>query len=121
MYRVQIEAPDPLKLLLTTYLDLARFQRGPESDQISVAEIDRLAAAARVQARALAETEGYFNPEVEARRLPAGPDGLPIVELSIKAGPRTTVDTARPEGRRRLATGAGGPGPGQRGCTSSLG
>ena len=111
MYRVQIDAPDDLKRLLTTYLDLARFQRAPEADQITVAEIDRLAAAARVQARALAETEGYFNAQVEAQRLPAEADGLPIVQLSLKAGPRTTIDTVELKAEGALQQALEGQGP----------
>jgi len=91
MYRLEVVAPSALRPLLTTYLDLARFQRAPVSDQITLAEIDRLAAAARAQARRLVETEGYFNAEVEVSRQAAGADGLPVVRLVLVPGERSVV------------------------------
>ncbi len=94
MYLLQIKAPDELAPLLNTYLDLARFQRAPESDRITSAELDRLVAAARTQARTLVETQGYFNPEVDVRRLPDNGAGLPVVALTLSAGPRTVIAQA---------------------------
>lgn len=92
MYRLQVNAPDALGPLLTRYLDLGRFQRGPEADRITVPELERLVAAAPLQARGLLETEGYFNAEVDAKRLPAGADGLPVVQVDVRPGPRTRID-----------------------------
>ena len=73
MYKLEVNAPSDLKRLLTSFLDLARFQRGPEADRITLAEIDRLVAGAPAQARSLAETRGYFNSQAKARRSPPGP------------------------------------------------
>jgi translocation and assembly module TamA len=45
----------------------ARFRKAPRSDAVTVAELDRLAARRRRKARALLETEGYFNASVDER------------------------------------------------------
>lgn len=116
VYRLDIEAPGELRTLLLTYLDLSRFQNVPESEDITPAEIDRLIAAAPAQARALLETEGYFNPEVSVARVggEAGPAAareraegaqdpasasartqspdLPLLRVRVKPGPRANVD-----------------------------
>lgn len=92
MYRLQVNAPSELRPLLTQYLDLGRFQRAPEADRITVAELERLAAAAPLQARGLLETQGYFNAEVKVERLPSGADGLPVVRIDVTPGPRTVID-----------------------------
>jgi translocation and assembly module TamA len=92
MYRLEVQAPEGLAPLLTRYLDLGRFQRGSDADRITTAELDRLVAAAPLQARGLLETEGYFNAEVDVKRLPAGGDGLALVRVEVRPGPRTTVE-----------------------------
>lgn len=89
-YRLEIEAPDDLKALLTTYLDLGRFQSSTQ-EGITRAELDRLAAAAPAQARTLVETEGYFNAEATVERSET-PEGLPVIKLVLQVGPRTRVD-----------------------------
>lgn len=71
VYRLEVEAPSELRTLLNTYLDLARFQNAPESEDITPAEVDRLIAAAPAQVRSLLETEGYFNPAVRVARVGA--------------------------------------------------
>ncbi len=117
VYRLDVEAPGELSTLLNTYLDLARFQNVPESEDISPAEIDRLIAAAPAQVRSLLETEGYFNPAVQVGRVgvPAGsaagqaaareraedspendpaaaPRELPLLRVRVTPGPRAIVD-----------------------------
>ena len=67
-YRVEVQAPDELRRLLLTHLDLARFQNAPQTDGITNAELIRLAAASPSQARSLLETEGYFSPQVSVKR-----------------------------------------------------
>ncbi len=93
MYHLKVEAPSDLKSLLTNFLDLARFQNGPESDRITLTELDRLIAGAPAQARSLAETRGYFNSQASARREPAGADGLPKVFVELTSGPQTVVQS----------------------------
>ncbi len=116
VYRLDIEAPSELRTLLLTYLDLSRFQNVPQSEEITPAEIDRLIAAAPAQARALLETEGYFNPEVTVARVggdataaaareraeglqdaaassaSVAPQALPLLRVKVKPGPRATID-----------------------------
>lgn len=99
MYELDIDAPGDLRRFLSRYLDLARFQTSPERDGVSEGELNRLIASAPAQARALLETEGYFNAEVKAARLPAAPaprsadaePPLPRVQLTVSPGPRTRV------------------------------
>lgn len=89
-YRVDVQAPDELRLLLLTHLDLARFQNAPQADGITNDELIRLAAASPAQARTLLETEGYFGPQVSVKR-DDPPDETPLITLSVNPGPRTTV------------------------------
>ena len=89
-YRLEIEAPDTLRPILATHLDLARFQLAPQTESITASELDRLAAAAPAQARTLLETEGYFDATVRVARATAD-DGLPLVVLVVDPGPRVQV------------------------------
>lgn len=91
-YEVQIAAPDALRTLLQTHLELARFQNVPEADRPTSAELARLAGTTPAQARALLETEGYFNADVKVRTT-AGDGDLPRVEVQVDPGPRVRVDS----------------------------
>ncbi len=92
VYRLEVQAPDDgLRKLLATHLDLARFQTLQGADAITLADLDRLVRAAPAQARALLETEGHFNAQVTARRLPPGDDGRPRVRVQVTPGPRAEV------------------------------
>jgi len=89
-YRLEVQAPDELRRLLTNYLDLARFQSAPATEDINAAELERLVHAAPAQARELLETEGYFNATVTVP--PVARDGpLPLVRVVVDPGPRATV------------------------------
>ncbi|MES2991859.1 MAG: BamA/TamA family outer membrane protein [Pseudomonadota bacterium] len=89
-YRLDVQAPGPLRALLLNYLDLARFQNAPATEAINAAELERLLRAAPAQARGLLETEGYFNATVTAER--AGSEaGLPLLRVTVEPGPRATV------------------------------
>ena len=97
-YRLEVDAPPPLRTLLLTYLDISRFQSAPETDSISSSELDRLLAAAPAQAKALLETEGYFNAEVRVEKLSsdAAPTPpllalAPLLSLTVRPGPRVQV------------------------------
>ncbi len=54
-YKLQVDAPEPLRKLLSEYLDLARFQSAPAAESIEGAELERLMRAAPAQARELLE------------------------------------------------------------------
>ena len=90
-YRLEVQAPDPLRKLLTDYLDLARFQNAPALEAIDAAELERLLRAAPAQARGLLETEGYFNAEVTVERAARAGAALPLLRVIVTPGPRATV------------------------------
>ena len=90
-YRVEVQAPENLRRLLLTYLDLARFQNAPQTEGITNAELIRLTAASPSQARSLLETEGYFNAGIRVTRADP-PDDTPLITLHVDPGPRTRVD-----------------------------
>ncbi|HUG21705.1 autotransporter assembly complex protein TamA [Piscinibacter sp.] len=86
--RLEVVAPDELEDLLEMHLDLARLPVLAAGAPIPDSELARLIAAAPAQARSLLETEGYFNAEVNAQRLPGEPPG---VRIEVQPGPRTHV------------------------------
>ena len=89
-YRVDVVAPDPLRALLTTYLDLSRFQNAPATEGITPAELERLMRAAPAQARSLLETAGHFSADVKIERDPAQGE-VPLIRVIVEPGPQTTV------------------------------
>lgn len=90
-YELRISAPGGLDDLLMQHLDLARFREAPADQRLSPSELARLAASAPEQARALLETEGYFNPQIELQRQRRESDGLYQLALQVDPGPRTLV------------------------------
>jgi translocation and assembly module TamA len=94
---LQISAPAELRALLAQHLDLARFERAEGVERITRSELSRLVAATPAQARALAETLGYFSSEAQARIAPARPGERVRVEVQVTPGPRTTVRSVRIE------------------------
>lgn len=103
LYEFEVDAPfERLRDLLNEYMDLARFQKAPKSDAISGPEIDRLAIAAPTQARALLETEGYFDAEVKIEQSP-GSAGLPRLKLTVVPGPRVRVQSVAIDSTAPLA------------------
>ena len=90
-YRLEVQAPRPLRELLAQHLDLARFRDAPAREGLTAAELDRLVAQAPEQARALLATEGYFSPLVAVDRGPPDASGLPLVRVAVQPGQRTIV------------------------------
>lgn len=86
--QLEVDAPGELKSLLETYLDLGRLRALAPNEPITTAELRRLEAATPAQARALLETEGYFDAEVQVQRVANDP---PRVRLTVKPGKRTVV------------------------------
>jgi translocation and assembly module TamA len=106
VYELEIVAPGELHRLLADYLDLARFQKAPETEGITSAELDRLVAASPAQVRSLLETEGYFNPDVNVQRTTAA-NGMSLLRVSVQPGPRTFVRRWSLDVAGELATRAG--------------
>jgi translocation and assembly module TamA len=102
LYEFEVDAPAPLRALLLDYLDLARFQKAPKSDAIAGPELDRLAAVAPAQARALLETEGYFDAEVSVAK-GGGDAALPHLTMTVVPGPRVMVTSVSLEATAPLA------------------
>lgn len=88
VYRLEIDAPEPLRSVLERHLDLARFRDARVAGAVTRLELDRLIAAAPAQARALAETEGFFDAQVSVARDRAD---VPLVRVVVEPGPRARI------------------------------
>ncbi|HEY4318669.1 MAG TPA: autotransporter assembly complex family protein [Herbaspirillum sp.] len=88
-YRIEIDAPAPLRKILETYLDLSRYQ--PRED-IGEDQLKFMLATAPAQVTDLISTEGYFTPHT---RIDVQDDGKgKLVKVTVDPGPRTTVSSA---------------------------
>ena len=105
LYGLEIDAPSPLDDLLSGNLDVGRFQKGPSRDAITLPELDRLVATTPAQARALLETEGYFNADVRAERR-TDAQGQPVVHVAVVPGPRVIVAVVNVDATGALADAA---------------
>lgn len=94
-YKLVVIAPSPLRDLLETHLDLARFRSAPVDQRLSPQELRRLTMAAPQQARALLETEGFFNASVSVDNSAAERDNIdytrPTITVTVEPGPQTLV------------------------------
>ncbi|MCV2355112.1 BamA/TamA family outer membrane protein [Paucibacter sp. B2R-40] len=94
-YKLVVIAPKKLRDLLETHLDLARFRSAPEDQRLSPQELRRLSSAAPQQARALLETEGFFNAQIEVEN--SAPDAnsedyqRPTITVRVEPGPQAKV------------------------------
>jgi translocation and assembly module TamA len=88
-YRIDIEAPAPLRTLLETHLDLARYQSRTD---ISEEQLKFMLATAPDQVAQLTSTEGYFSP-VTAISVQDDDGPLKVVKMRIDPGPRTAVSS----------------------------
>lgn len=117
-----VDAPTPLRNLLERYLDLGRLQQLPANERLGNSELNRLIAAAPAQARALLQTEGYFDAQVSVQRedddgsadstdsavgeprASRAPAPTPVrVRLRVQPGPPTRVTERRVETEGALA------------------
>lgn len=97
LYRVVIVAPDPLKELLQTYLDLARYQSRTD---IGNDQLNFMLATVAAQVSALAATEGYFSTVTVVTQQP------PVSEAERPAEPATIApaDSATASGATSATT-----------------
>lgn len=86
--QLEVLAPAPLDKLLSRHLGLARVNQQAAGEKLNDGELERLVQLAPAQARALLETEGYFNADVQAELLPGSP---PRVQVRVAPGPRVVV------------------------------
>lgn len=95
-----VRAPDALRTLLETHLELRRYREVSDLDD---AEIARLVVLAEKDARELLATQGYFTPEVRIRR----EDGeRPQLVVEVQPGPLTTVREVKIDFAGDIATSA---------------
>jgi translocation and assembly module TamA len=88
VFTLDVQAPEPLQSVLAKHLDLARFRDARVAGAVTPLELDRLIAAAPAQARALAETQGYFDAEVKVTRDHAE---VPRVVVAVVPGSRARI------------------------------
>lgn len=115
--RLEVEAPDELKDLLKTHLDLARLNVIAPGSSLNETELDRLVASTPDQARELLKTEGYFSPQVDVKREAGSP---PVVRVSVQPGPRVRVRQLDLQVRGPLAEAADRDDPHARAARQSL-
>ena len=85
--QLTLNVPDALRPVLEKGLDLSRLQTLKGDEAIDDSEWARLVGAAPAQARALLQTEGYFDAQVSVQRQagPAGPPAGPAVGSAAEA------------------------------------
>ncbi len=86
--QLDVDAPAPLDDLLSRHLGLARVNRQARGEKLNDGELERLVEMTPAEARALLETEGYFNADVKAELLPGD---SPRVKVSVVPGPRVQI------------------------------
>ena len=86
-YRTVIDAPAPLKALLTEFLDLVRYQ---ERADMNDEQLNFMIATASEQVARLAATEGYFSPKTTVNLEKNG--AQPVVHVTVAPGKRTVVE-----------------------------
>jgi translocation and assembly module TamA len=80
-FRLEVEAPGALRQVLTTNLEIGRWQT---YDNLTPDLLDSLVAAARDEARDIAATEGFFSARVETRVEGSGAER--VVRVSVEPG-----------------------------------
>lgn len=85
-YRVELDAPAPLKELLAAHLDLVRYQ---DREDLNDDQLNFMLATAASQVARLTSTEGYFSPQTTVN-VDRSRD-TPVVRVRVDAGARTVV------------------------------
>lgn len=85
-YKVEIDAPKPLKALLSEFLDLVRYKDRSDLDN---AQIEFMISTLPDQVTKLASTEGYFTPKTVVKV--DKDQNATTVHVTVDPGKRTTV------------------------------
>lgn len=85
-YRVELEAPAPLKELLAANLDLVRYQDREDLDED---QLNFMLATLASQVTRLTSTEGYFLPQTTFKVDHSAK--TPVIRVTVDAGARTRV------------------------------
>lgn len=88
-YRLEVQAPPPLRELLSEFLDLARYQARTD---LSDEQLQFMLDTAPGQVQRLLSTEGYFSPLTQVKIEGAGAQRL--VRVEVEPGRRTVVGAA---------------------------
>ncbi|MEN7526069.1 autotransporter assembly complex family protein [Cupriavidus sp. DL-D2] len=85
-YKVEIDAPDPLKDILKEHLDLSRYR---DRTDISDDQFHYMVETVGDQVRQFASTEGWFDPETTATV--EGEGDQRVVKIKVVPGARTEI------------------------------
>jgi len=87
-YRVEVDAPAPLRKFLEQFLDLARYK---DRTDLNDDQFNFMLGDAPQQVKDLAATEGYFSPQTKVEVERSGAE--PVVRITVEPGPRTLIST----------------------------
>ncbi|WP_265919468.1 autotransporter assembly complex protein TamA [Cupriavidus nantongensis] len=85
-YKVEVEAPKPIREMLEEHLDLARYK---DRTDLSQDQFDYMVETVGEQVRAFTSTEGYFDPTTTTRV--EGEGDQRVVHVMVDPGARTLI------------------------------
>lgn len=85
-YKVEVDAPRPVRKLLTEFLDLSRYK---DRNDLTPEQINFMVETAPDQVRSLLATQGYFTPKTTVKV--DEKDGRRIVRIDVDPNERTTI------------------------------
>ncbi len=85
-YKVEVEAPKPLREILENHLDLSRYK---DRTDLSPDQFDYMVETVGEQVRQFASTEGYFDPVTTTHV--EGEGDKRVVHLKVDPGARTLI------------------------------
>lgn len=92
LWSLDVVAPDRIRTLLSTYLDLARFRKVGPGEAITRSELRRLVSMTPTQVRELLQPLGYFAPVVRVEVLREGSsESEALVRIQVDPGEQATV------------------------------
>ncbi|HEV7819986.1 MAG TPA: autotransporter assembly complex family protein, partial [Burkholderiales bacterium] len=100
-YRVEVDAPSPLRKMLEQFLDLARYK---DRADLNEDQFNFMLDDAQQQVKELVATEGYFSPKTEVHVDRAA--GGVTVRIAVDPGPRSTISTVNLEVSGAAPTGS---------------